>query len=379
MNTVIISDQFYNCKHRSSFQEGYDGTAEICRWANVPDIDVDQIDVLVVDLALGEKYVDSLTETFNQFRERARLTGNNPEVTDIREQFEFLEHHVTRFLESGSVIIGLLATEKETKSVSSHDWIYRIHAAKQIEHEKQREEFKTLPSSEAIDQYFHHVQAYTTGIRLNEQTITNPELLAAHRLDKELVGVSFNEYRDRDGNHHQASGRIVLLPQPANIPDNLTSIVTSLENIGEYYWKRIDKEELLDRRNRVDLDKVIQKGEAETVEFKRQIPPNGKKIAKEVVGLANRGGGVLVIGVDNEKKIRGIEDIESAEERVSDMLSSVIEPTLNIDINTRRREDADLLVVNVPATGGPPRRVDGDYYLRIGTTCQKLDYPDLLL
>jgi hypothetical protein len=377
MKTVIVSDRFHSYKHRRSFREGYSGSAEIHRWAEAPTLGVDDVDVLVLDLELDGRYLDVITEATNKFRERTRLTGNKPAVSKIREQFEHIEQTVTNHLEAGNIIIGLLAVEKETRRTSSHAWLSRLQAIEQTDHPP-RETLEVSPSTDDIRQYFDYVQQYEHGLRLNENTITDPELLAAHRLDSELAAVSFNEYRDRDENRRRAPGRIVLLPQPTEIEQDFTGIVGALESLGRYYWERVEKEALLDEHNQIDLEAVISNGESETIEFKRQIPPDGQKLAEEIAGLSNRGGGVLVVGVSDDGDVVGISEIDSAEERVSDQLSTLVEPILNLDVSKHVRNGPEVLLIDVPSAGRNPRSVDGKYHLRIGTTCQELSDPELM-
>jgi ATP-dependent DNA helicase RecG len=53
------------------------------------------------------------------------------------------------------------------------------------------------------------------------------------------------------------------------------------------------------------------------VEFKREFPEQAHAIAREMVALANSGGGVLLMGVENDGTPKGISDPEKVEERLS--------------------------------------------------------------
>ena len=61
-------------------------------------------------------------------------------------------------------------------------------------------------------------------------------------------------------------------------------------------WSQLENAPLLD---------IIGQGESRNTEFKRLVhsPP---KIAKSIVAFANTEGGVILIGVDDDKRITGI-------------------------------------------------------------------------
>lgn len=53
----------------------------------------------------------------------------------------------------------------------------------------------------------------------------------------------------------------------------------------------------------------IQQGESKTLELKQQLP-KGEQLAKTLIAFANTSGGKLVIGVDDERRIVGIQGDE---------------------------------------------------------------------
>lgn len=57
------------------------------------------------------------------------------------------------------------------------------------------------------------------------------------------------------------------------------------------------------------LKKYLKKGEGEQVEFKQTLN-NGYKIAKTICSLANTNGGILLIGVKDDKTIAGVDPEE---------------------------------------------------------------------
>jgi hypothetical protein len=68
-----------------------------------------------------------------------------------------------------------------------------------------------------------------------------------------------------------------------------------------------------------ELIEILRKAEGPQVEFKREFPEQAHAIAKEMVALANSGGGVLLMGVENDGTPRGISEPERVEERLSNI------------------------------------------------------------
>ncbi len=52
------------------------------------------------------------------------------------------------------------------------------------------------------------------------------------------------------------------------------------------------------------LGQLIKQGEGQTVEFKREFTTD---VGKEIVAFANTDGGVIIIGVDDDGRIVGVE------------------------------------------------------------------------
>src|SRR6202011_5646993 len=78
----------------------------------------------------------------------------------------------------------------------------------------------------------------------------------------------------------------------------------------------------------VDLVSLLSRHEGKTLEFKRDLSsPEG--VLKALVAFANTSGGVLLLGVeDGTKKVRGIRDVLTEEERLANMISDSISPKL---------------------------------------------------
>jgi ATP-dependent DNA helicase RecG len=129
--------------------------------------------------------------------------------------------------------------------------------------------------------------------------------------------------------------------------------------------------------NQNELKQLIAKSEGKTLDFKRDL--SGKKgIVKDIIAFANGAGGRLVIGVDNDKTIRGIEDPFTEEERLINIISDNIFPQIMPDIQFATVYDKTLLIVTIYPGSRMPYyeksggRLDG-VYVRIGSSARKAD------
>ena len=108
---------------------------------------------------------------------------------------------------------------------------------------------------------------------------------------------------------------------------------------------------------RYELRELIASGESSTLEFKRKFT-TVDKIAREIIALANTTGGYLLIGVDDNGKIVGV---ESEKEQVDQLQVAlhVIDPPLACSIEVVEIEFRDVIVVYVPASPARPHHFVG--------------------
>ncbi len=119
-----------------------------------------------------------------------------------------------------------------------------------------------------------------------------------------------------------------------------------------------------------ELIELISKGESETTEFKSRL----EGIAEEISALANHKGGIMLIGVTDDKKIVGIpkEDIE----RIPGYLQ-ILKPLPKISIDKVKINDKFVVIIRVEKSkelvfaGNIP-------YIRIGTGKKPLDIDEIV-
>lgn len=86
--------------------------------------------------------------------------------------------------------------------------------------------------------------------------------------------------------------------------------------------------------------------ESEVLELKRELTSD---IVKEIIALANTKGGQIVIGVNDDGDICGVEDSKQACERLSSIINDSIKPdmTTMISISTKTLENKEVVFVDI--------------------------------
>ena len=127
---------------------------------------------------------------------------------------------------------------------------------------------------------------------------------------------------------------------------------------------------------RTELLEIIANGENSGVEFKR-VDIRPEQLAKEVVALANFQGGRILLGVDDDGTISGLQrdNIENIEEWVMNVFRDKIHPMILPFYEEVRFEDGKrVAVITFPQGISKPyvRRHDGreDIFIRVGSTSQ---------
>jgi predicted HTH transcriptional regulator len=104
---------------------------------------------------------------------------------------------------------------------------------------------------------------------------------------------------------------------------------------------------------------LIEEGENLTCEFKRKFS-TPEKIAREMIAFANTKGGYLIIGVDDDKEIFGVESEKSESELILDVAQNYCEPPLKINIDYVEIKGKDAVVVEIFESELKPHRIQ-DY------------------
>ncbi|MEF8815837.1 MAG: ATP-binding protein [Salinibacter sp.] len=108
---------------------------------------------------------------------------------------------------------------------------------------------------------------------------------------------------------------------------------------------------------RRELEQLVDLGEGISVEFKRRVP-QAERIAKEVVALTNTNGGRIVLGVDDDGTITGVEHASEQEFLLRQAVDAHCRPV--VEYETERivvEPRVDVLLVTIPESTTKPHVV----------------------
>lgn len=105
--------------------------------------------------------------------------------------------------------------------------------------------------------------------------------------------------------------------------------------------------------NYLDVKNLAQTGEGAFLEFKRTIP-SAEKIAREMVAFANTSGGTLLIGVDDDKSLIGVEGYQEEEFLLNEAANKWCIPALPIRIEIVQFGERDILVIKIEESQEKP-------------------------
>ncbi len=121
----------------------------------------------------------------------------------------------------------------------------------------------------------------------------------------------------------------------------------------------------------LDIETLLTFPESRTLEFKANLS-SLKPILKTLIAFANTAGGILIIGIGDDKKLLGVEDILASEEKLANSISDSISPALMPEIEITSVQGLSLLVVRVPHWRGPfylnSEGNEKGIYVRLGST-----------
>ena len=124
--------------------------------------------------------------------------------------------------------------------------------------------------------------------------------------------------------------------------------------------------------SQTELIEKIMLGEDTTIEFKREMP-HRNSLADEIAAFANSQGGVLLIGVDDNREIVGLElqELNRVEKTVVEICEDNIEPTVPIFTEKLRIDDKNLLKIEAPRSFFVHKTSNG-YFTRQGSSKREM-------
>jgi ATP-dependent DNA helicase RecG len=114
-----------------------------------------------------------------------------------------------------------------------------------------------------------------------------------------------------------------------------------------------------------DLQKIIDRGENERVEFKSE-KTTSKAIAKAACAFLNSNGGRIVVGVNDQNQVVGIANIDETIKKTKNQLTELISPPALWTIEKVSVGKQVAIVVEVPEGSDKPYVFEGAIYFRRG-------------
>ena len=126
-----------------------------------------------------------------------------------------------------------------------------------------------------------------------------------------------------------------------------------------------------------DIIKLIRQKENRQLEFKRELPVN-EKIIKTAIAFSNSQGGDLIIGLDDDNQVIGIDEdnIIKYEEIISSTIYDSCYPAIIPEIYSVRSQGKILLIVHFYPSNQKPHYIKSDgkidgTYVRVGSSNRK--------
>lgn len=110
------------------------------------------------------------------------------------------------------------------------------------------------------------------------------------------------------------------------------------------------------------IDNLLQQHEGVRLEFKAVA--NKEAIAKTITAFINTQGGDLVIGIDNDKKVVGVENAEKIRESFQNLLINWIKPNAPISSQVIRYKKKDVILISVWEGAKKPYQFKGKIFTR---------------
>jgi predicted HTH transcriptional regulator len=92
------------------------------------------------------------------------------------------------------------------------------------------------------------------------------------------------------------------------------------------------------------IEELLQQREGSSIDFKTD-DSSPKKIVKDFVAFGNTAGGMILIGVDDERKVVGLDDAQEVEEAIANAIYNSTEPQQAPVISVITHEDKEVVVV----------------------------------
>ena len=122
-----------------------------------------------------------------------------------------------------------------------------------------------------------------------------------------------------------------------------------------------------------DFKRILSEGEGQNVDFKESFSGS---MAKTIVAFANASGGMIILGVDDERNIKGIQDENRLRSQIVD-IGNNCDPAIPVKLQPIQCDGKNVIVIHVKEGDDKPYKCCEGFFLRQGPNSQKMSSADI--
>lgn len=125
----------------------------------------------------------------------------------------------------------------------------------------------------------------------------------------------------------------------------------------------------------MNIPHLLQQDESETLEFKASF---GDEALESIGAFANARGGTVLIGVEDDRTIRGVHIGEKTLEDWANRIQEATDPRLQPSFTCEEDDRKSVISIQIEPVTGAPVSVRGRYFRRIGRTNQRMSHEEIM-
>jgi hypothetical protein len=220
--------------------------------------------------------------------------------------------------------------------------------------------------------------------RLNNIKILENEILLNFNITKSqdisLCCKLFVKCKNRTYNFQSLLRNCNITFKIEDNPDKLYILLVDTDEVQidfvEQYLRGQLPDWIIKEYSEWEVSQFLDEGENDHMEYKLKIPRGQHmEFLKSVSAFANTKGGTILVGVDDNANVVGC---TTREQRIYDIISSNIEPDIQVTVVVSLIDEKSILIIDVPEGVDKPYIVkDHGPYKRVGATNKSFSRYDL--